>query len=108
VGPFDIAQAVSLEELDSAPDEGRRQFLLPVDAGLGHLPAVPLDPGALARIRNGREIALGAASVTAGCVRVYEAGSRRFLGIGDVREGRLRPLRLIVDARAAVAEHPAK
>jgi len=44
IGPFALADACSLEELDIAFADGRWQkLLLPLDYGLGHLPAGALD-----------------------------------------------------------------
>jgi tRNA pseudouridine55 synthase len=95
VGPFGIAHAVSLDDLEVAQVDARLHLLLPVDAGLDHIASVRLGSDAMARIRRGQDVAAGAPPVTAGTVRLYEAGCGRFAGLGELAEGVVRPLRLV-------------
>jgi tRNA pseudouridine55 synthase len=81
----------ALEALEGRLDELDR-LLLPVDAALGHLPAVRLAPPGAAAVRHGNPVEVSGAP--GGTVRIYdEAG--RFLGVGEVDAGRLAPRRLM-------------
>lgn len=93
--PFDIADAVELEALESLAREQACALLIPPDRALTHLPAVELDEPQAKRITQGQRLA-GLAARHAGSVRVYglEAG---FLGVGEMDgEGHLKPVRLFV------------
>jgi tRNA pseudouridine55 synthase len=73
VGPFDVADAVSLERLETAFADGTWQdLLLPLDYGLGHLPAVYLDTETETDVRHGRPL---------------EADSPPFQGLHDAQDG---------------------
>ena len=65
VGPFDIESAVSLAELQEAVDRGAWQdLLLPMDYGLGHLPAITLDIEDERDLRHGQAVSLAASVLT--------------------------------------------
>ena len=108
VGPFGVAQAVTMTALEAAlglSGDGRHPafvdagwhrrldtFLLPVDAMLADLPRVDL-PGEDARLfAHGQEIGRGAATPAGQC-RVY--APHGFLGLGQLDRARLRPVRLL-------------
>jgi tRNA pseudouridine55 synthase len=75
VGPFQVEDAVSAEGLEAAFAEGTwGDLLLPLDYGLGHLPAVHLEMEAEKDVRHG--IALG-------------AGSPPFQRVAGAEDGRL-------------------
>ena len=58
VGPFDVEEALSLERLEAAFAEGAwRELLLPLDYGLGHIPAVYLEMEAEKDVRHGCPLA---------------------------------------------------
>ncbi|MHB1355976.1 MAG: tRNA pseudouridine(55) synthase TruB [Anaerolineae bacterium] len=57
-GSLTIETAVPLDELESAGNEGWQRYLLPMQAGLGHLSGVSVDLGQESAIRQGRLIAL--------------------------------------------------
>ncbi|MBE3597986.1 MAG: tRNA pseudouridine(55) synthase TruB [Limnochordaceae bacterium] len=95
-GAFGLDQAVTLEELEAAGRHRRlAEYLLPLDAGLGHLPRVSLEGESLHRARHGTAVAWPPADprpagLRAGeHVRLYDEGDR-FFGIArfTVRDGR--------------------
>lgn len=56
-GAFSVGDSVTLEELEAAAHHRRlADYLLPVDAGLGHLPAVYLSRADAARVRHGASV----------------------------------------------------
>lgn len=61
VGPFDVDDAVSLERLEAAFNEGSLdELLLPLDYGLGHFPPAYLDTEAEKDTRHGCPLAASA------------------------------------------------
>jgi tRNA pseudouridine55 synthase len=62
-GPFDLAQAISLDLLDEAAKGATLEaHLRPIEAGLDGIPALPLTPEQAAALRQGRVLAGVAAS----------------------------------------------
>jgi len=100
VGSFHVGSAISLDELESRGHLSAE--LLPVDAALKHLPEIGLLPAATAQVLRGQAITVEAAP--AACVRIYDADSQRFIGVGSVDAGVLRAQRLVASAgKVAVA-----
>jgi tRNA pseudouridine55 synthase len=66
-GEFGLEQAVSLEELPGLVEEGR-EFLVPPEAALPHLPSAHLTAEEARRVRHG-------AAVAAGALRGWEDGA---------------------------------
>ena len=94
VGPFRLAEAHSLADLECAPEAERFGLLLPVDCLLAHLPPVELDPGAAERFAHGQSVTAPAETLS-GPLRVYGPGGR-LLGVGDCgADGIVRPRRVI-------------
>lgn len=92
VGDLDLAQAVTLAELEALEEDQRGARLQPVDALLQSLPALTLDGEAELRFRHGNPVDLPAG--LDGKIRVYAAD--RLIGVGEPgREGRLWPKRLV-------------
>lgn len=92
--PFDIADAIGLDELEALDRAAVRGRLLPPDRALQHLPAIVLDSHHAARLRQGQRLA-GLEAGHRGRVRVY--GPDEFIGIGEMDgAGRLQPVRLFV------------
>jgi len=91
VGPLDLAGAVTLESLESAEEEARTAWLHPLDSLLQSLPVETLTGDALNRFTHGNPVET---AVAAGKVRVYNP-ENGLLGVGEVREGRLWPWRLL-------------
>lgn len=98
-GPFPITEAVTLAALAALSETARESRLLPVDALVGHLPAVTLDAAEARRVAQGQSTRCPDA--VAGRVRAYGPGGA-FLGVGVVGpDGTLRPRRLLRDAAGA-------
>lgn len=98
VATFDILTTHTLDCLQGMDPEELSARLLPVDAGLGHLPRVGLDPDRVEKLKFGQAVPADG-GLDSGCestVRVYEADSEKFLGIARWAEGYLQPLRLVV------------
>ncbi|WP_165669533.1 tRNA pseudouridine(55) synthase TruB [Metapseudomonas otitidis] len=97
-GPFNLSQAISLEELEKAHAEGGNEaldrFLLPSDSGLEHWPLVQLSEHSAYYWLHGQPVRAPEAPKF-GMLRVQDH-SGRFIGIGEVSDdGRIAPRRLI-------------
>ena len=97
-GPFDLAQTVTLDELDAAHEQGGNEaidrFLLPSDSGLQHWPLLQFSEHSAYYWLHGQPVRAPEAPKF-GMVRVQDHNGR-FIGIGEVSEdGRIAPRRLI-------------
>lgn len=97
-GPFGLAQAISLDELEAAHAEGGAEaldrFLLPVDSGLEHWPLVQLTQHSAYYWLHGQPVR-AANAPKFGLIRVQD-DQGRFIGIGEIDdEGQVAPRRLI-------------
>jgi len=92
VGRFALADAVRLDVLEALDPAQREAYLQPVVAVVGHLPEVIVAEPAAARFRRGQTVA--APRPTSGRCRVHGADGA-FIGIGEMRDGELRPRRLL-------------
>ncbi|WP_420996684.1 tRNA pseudouridine(55) synthase TruB [Cupriavidus sp. 30B13] len=100
VGDLTLAGAVTLEQIDAHEDAARPAMLAPVDALLQRCAPVTLDEAATGRFLQGQRIAqrdLPAGTVPAEgeLARVYGGEPQRLLGVARMREGALRPERLV-------------
>jgi tRNA pseudouridine55 synthase len=100
VGDLSLAGAVTLEQIEQHTDDERPALLAPVDALLQRCVPVTLDEAAMARFLQGQRIAqrdLPAGTVLAQgeLARVYGDEPQRLLGVARMREGALRPERLV-------------
>jgi len=93
VGPFQLAEAVTLAQFDVMGDDALMAALRPVDSLLESLPQVDLPEAATGRFLQGQAVVLPAADPT-GLYRVYGPGGT-FLGRGRAAEGLLYPDRLL-------------
>ena len=89
---FTIKNAVKLDFLENLVNNGGdfKKYLEPIDSGLGDIPVVNLDGTAANFYKNGGFVATGGAN---GLRRVYSGD--KFIGIGMVMDGKLRPKRTI-------------
>ncbi len=101
VGPFDIAAAIGLEELERLSLRERRERLLPIDALLQTLPRVDLDPIACEQLEHGQRIACGAENTRR--ARVYGPHGR-LVGVASVDQGLLVARRLVSQQRTLESE----
>jgi tRNA pseudouridine55 synthase len=93
VGRLDIAEAVTLDCLESAADIERLAWLRPMDLLVSDLQSIVLDTLRAEAILQGRPVEV-ADSLSPGAVRVYAADGA-FLGLGMGGEGgRLSPKRM--------------
>ncbi len=100
VGDLSLDGAVTLEQIEQRTDDERPGMLAPVDALLQRCVAVTLDEAAMARFLQGQRIAqrdlpAGVALAEDELASVYGGEPRRLLGVARMREGALRPERLV-------------
>lgn len=88
VVPFEESAMISLEVLKASDDP--MQYVLPVDVGIQHIPVMSLTVDQVEEMYFGRRIAVSGQ----GMFRLYHQGT--FIGIGEVVEGLLKPVRLLV------------
>jgi tRNA pseudouridine55 synthase len=101
IGPFRVAEAVSLEAVERAVTEGRlHEILLPPAAAVAHLPALTVDAAGRARLLHGMAVpALHSPSLPPGaCVRVLDE-SGELLAIGRW-EGKVVPVKVLAGSAA--------
>ncbi|MGE5471439.1 MAG: tRNA pseudouridine(55) synthase TruB [Bacteroidota bacterium] len=92
VGDLDLANAVTLAELEGLDEAGRAGRLQPVDALVHTLPVVSVEGEAEQRFRHGNPVDLPVG--LAGKIRVYAGG--QLIGVGEPGpDGRLWPKRLV-------------
>ena len=102
-GPFDLSRAFPFENLDALrEDDAAEQHLLPVSAGLDDIPALHLDPGRAAQVRQGRAIPAVGLTLTYGDL-AWASFDGAPVAVGVVKAGDFHPSRvfnLAGDARA--------
>jgi tRNA pseudouridine55 synthase len=108
-GPFRLEDAVSLDALRAAasagPDAVRAQ-LLPMDAGLGWMPALTLAPGEITDAAMGRFVrpAAGVSGIAGGGpVRLLDPAGR-IVGIGTLDGPRIAPSKMLPEAVGGVLQ----
>lgn len=99
-GGFDVAGAISLDDLANLSFDERFGKLLPVDVLLNHLPIIKLTTDETARIKMGQRLnikdRLDDASFTDETVQIRLYHDDEFVGLGQVAMiGRLQPIRLV-------------
>ena len=106
-GPFDERQCISLVELEKLREQHRAEeleyLLLPVDAGIEHLPKVELDNNSAFYFQQGQAVMhpqVYRFATETDIVRVFcEGGGEtgQFLGTGEVTDdGKIAPRRVVV------------
>ncbi|MBC3929505.1 tRNA pseudouridine(55) synthase TruB [Undibacterium sp. CY21W] len=100
VGHLVLEKSITLDYLESLPEEQRLALLDPVDALLSSFPAVHLNEELAVRFLHGQRLALGKEAVKlpqmTGRVRVYRDTDGKLLGSAQLQEfGILAPERLI-------------
>jgi tRNA pseudouridine55 synthase len=92
-GHFGLGRAVSLEELPKLVEEGR-EFLVPLETALPHLPSAHLTAEEARRVRHGGPVAAGASRGWADGAHVAlldDAGALLAVGAYDAAASLLRP-----------------
>lgn len=99
-GGFDVAGAISVDELSELSFDERFGKLLPIDVLLNHLPIIKLTTDETARIKMGQRLNIKDRTHELDfadeiCqIRLYHEG--KFVGLGQVEKtGRLQPIRLV-------------
>jgi tRNA pseudouridine55 synthase len=100
IGNFTIEGAHTLDELLNMPEAARAACLLPVDILLQDMSKVELDEAGVLRILQGQTIrGLGSrqsgSGQTEGPLKIRLYGAGRFLGVGEMDENRIAPVRLL-------------
>lgn len=92
---FDIAQAVTIEQLEALTIEARDALLMPVDAGISNLPCVMLGADAAYFLKQGQAV-WQAGRISKGELRIYDENNQ-FIGLGFLQDdGKIAPKRLII------------
>ena len=100
-GEFGLDRAVALEELPGLVEEGK-EFLVPLEAALPHLPSAHLTAEEARRVRHGAAVASGGGGWTDGAhvALLDERGSLLAVGEYDAHASALRPrVMLAVDEK---------
>lgn len=97
VGPFDESDAVGLDALQAAAQEGEAalaRHLLPVEAALEDLPDLGVGPGDAASLARGQSVLVRGrdAPVLSGAAWAHFKG--RILALGELEKGAFRPTRV--------------
>ncbi|MEZ5874272.1 MAG: tRNA pseudouridine(55) synthase TruB [Hyphomicrobiales bacterium] len=97
VGAFDETEAVTLEAVEAAADDGADALLAllrPVETALQDLPALSLSSADAARLRQGQAVLLRGrdAPILSGPVYAISKGS--LVALGEVCQGEFRPKRI--------------
>jgi len=98
VGPFELAHALTLDELEQIAEQegmaGLDARLIPMDQALEKWPAVHLSDNSAYYVRQGQPVQVAKAP-TSGWVRLF-ASNDHFLGVGQILDdGRVAPKRLV-------------
>jgi len=97
-GPFSVADAVTLAELEQLAGEGLQaldQTLLPLDAALANWPELVLTDNTAYYLQQGQAVQIPKAP-TSGWVRLFVGDEHRFIGVGMILgDGRVAPKRLV-------------
>ena len=91
-GPFSLASAVALADVEMADDATLGRWLLPIDAPLSGMPSIVLDETAVSAVTHGRRAAILADAE--GCRAAYDTCGR-FVGVVRIEAGSLAAVRLV-------------
>ncbi|ODR99894.1 pseudouridine synthase [Methyloceanibacter methanicus] len=97
VGDFVEDEAVALDAVEQAAEEGRETLLAllqPVDKALSDLPALSVTPTDASRLRQGRSVLLRGRDAPIVTGPVYAVSRGRLVAIGEVEQGEFHPTRV--------------
>lgn len=100
IGEFDLNEAYTLAQLEAMGAAERDVSLMPLDRLVLNLPSLELDSVQATRLARGQRLGW-ADSYPDGRRRLYVEG--RFIGLGELVEGRLSPTRLLSSVAKAAA-----
>lgn len=93
-GPFDVAEGVSLQDIDRlARTDEIDALLLPLERGLADLPELPATPEGAVRLRNGNPGMVIASGIEWG-TEAWASYQGRAVAVGVYRSGELHPSRV--------------
>lgn len=97
VGPYDADQSVTIEQIETAAQEGYQALdalLVPAETALADRPAVTLNPDSTFYVKQGQPVLVPNAP-TEGQVRLFDPNGL-FIGVGEILDdGRVAPKRLM-------------
>ncbi len=98
VGPFHEDEAVSIEELRAAAEEGGpetlQRFLKPVEAALDRLPSLLVTPSDAATLNRGQPVLIRGRDAPILSGPMYAMCKGRIVALGEVEKGALHPVRV--------------
>ncbi len=100
IGRFHLEGAHTFDQLEAMTMPQRDACLMPLDQLLQELPALELDAAQVTRIAQGQRLAIENV-LPDGKVRLYGAG--RFIGVGNLEEQQLAPVRLLSSVAKSAA-----
>ncbi len=100
IGAFSLAHAYTLAQLEAMDEVQRDACVMPLDSLVQDLPRLELDEVQANRMAQGQRLGLSDAYPD-GKRRLYAAG--RFIGLGELANGRLAPSRLLSSVAKAAA-----
>ena len=101
IGEFNLDNAYTLTQLEGVDEARRDACLMPLDRLVQNLPSLELDETQASRLAQGQRLGLSD-MYPDGKRRLYVAG--RFIGLGDLEDGRLVPSRLLSSVAKAAAK----
>jgi len=104
VASFSVRDSLSSQQLEAQDADELVSHLMPIDAGLDHLPSVQFDFATVERLRLGQSVQHAPnASQDPARVRVYDADSKSFVGLGRWVDEWVHPVRLVIPRTAKIA-----
>lgn len=97
VGELDIANAMTLEELEAVPEEERANVLLPFDALLQNCPAVHLADTEAQRFVQGQRLKVDLNDVEMARVYWNNGGNEVLIGLAGVANNTLSPQKVLMN-----------
>jgi tRNA pseudouridine55 synthase len=95
VGPFTEDDAVRLDELEKAAEEGDiASFLKPVAAALGELPELNVSPADAASLARGQSVLIRGRDAPIMSGPAYAVSKGLLIALTDINQGMLRPTRV--------------
>jgi tRNA pseudouridine55 synthase len=94
VGAFDEAQAVTVQALEDADQEGLHRLLLPVEAVLVELAVLNVGQTDAARLLNGQKVLIRGRDAPAHAGDAYAVCKGNLIAVGRLEMGEMRPIRV--------------
>jgi tRNA pseudouridine55 synthase len=97
VGAFGEEQAVTLDKLENLSESGREtllEALLPVEAGLGDLPALAVSASDAGRLRQGQAVILRGRDAPILTGTLYATSRGALVALCEMEQGQLKPRRI--------------